>query len=108
MKMLLPAEGEYLLLGLTASLCLLAIAIFSFPKAARWKVTWCMFRLLFPQEAKGITKDDHHKALKNKLLAMQKAGTLTPAETDRVLEAALALKMALRTFDLVPVKKKQS
>ena len=28
------------------------------PKAARWKVTWCIYLLLFPETAEGIAKKD--------------------------------------------------
>lgn len=72
------------------------------PKEARWKVTWCIYRLLFPEKAESIAKKQQHAALKDHLLALRTSGPLPQAEIHRILDAALALKMALRTFDLVP------
>ncbi|MEZ4773690.1 MAG: hypothetical protein R3D00_10955 [Bacteroidia bacterium] len=70
------------------------------PQEARWKVTWCIYRLIFPDKK---VETDKHAALKNYLLG--KTNQLTEAEEMNILDAALALKMALRTFELTPSKK---
>ena len=66
------------------------------PKEARWKVTWCIYAVLFPEKANSVAKDRRHAALKDYLLSQK---NLSDTDKMRVLDAALALKMALRTFD---------
>ncbi|RMG60084.1 MAG: hypothetical protein D6722_21355 [Bacteroidetes bacterium] len=69
------------------------------PKEARWKVTWCIFVLLFPKQAAKVPAERQHAALKDYLLTRPQP--LPAAEVQQILDAALALKMALRTFELV-------
>ena len=78
------------------------------PQQARWKVTWCIYKLCFPQEARTVPRNQQHAALKTYCLKLARSNSLTPQKTQELLDAALALKMALRTFELVPDTQQQA